>query len=138
VCVEGRERLVEQQHLRLARECPGERDTLPLATREPARLLVGEVRDAEALEVLVGRVSPSVLHVAAHRQVREQRVLLEDEPDAALLGRQVDTALASNHTSPSQPIVPPSGLTARRWRATATTCPRPTGRRARRSSRLER
>ena len=53
VRVERRERLVEQQHAGVARERAGERDALALAARELGRLRVREVRDAEALEVLV-------------------------------------------------------------------------------------
>ena len=53
VRVERRERLVEQQHAGVARERPRQRDALALAAGELGRLRVREVRDAEALEVLV-------------------------------------------------------------------------------------
>src|SRR5262249_7833291 len=64
--------------------------------------------DAEALEVLVGRVAPRVLDVLAHGHVREQRVLLEDEPDAPLLRRQVPVGIdpdvvVDGHTSGLRP-----------------------------------
>ena len=49
-----------------------------------------EVRDAEALEQLVGALLARVRHVLADVHVREERVLLEHEADGALLGRQVD------------------------------------------------
>ena len=49
--------------------------------------------DAEALEQLVDALAPAVGDVRADGQVREERVLLEHEPDAALLRPQVDAAL---------------------------------------------
>ena len=45
--VERAERLVEQQHLGLDRERPGERHALPLAARELGRVAVGEVLDLD-------------------------------------------------------------------------------------------
>ena len=65
--VERRERLVEQQDLRVARERAGERDALALAARELAGPRVGEVRDPEALEVLVDGLAPRVLDVLCAR-----------------------------------------------------------------------
>ena len=41
--VEGAERLVEQQHLGLDRERPGERHALALAARQLGRVAVGEL-----------------------------------------------------------------------------------------------
>ena len=87
VSVEGRERLVEQEDLGVTRERARERDPLALAAREAARQRVLEMRDLEALEVLVRRVAPGVLDVLAHRQVGEERVVLEDEPHATPLRR---------------------------------------------------
>ena len=55
VRVERGERLVQEQHLRVARERAGERDALPLAA-ESSRTRGCEVGDAEPLEVVVGRV----------------------------------------------------------------------------------
>ena len=51
---------------------------------------VGEVRDVEALEQLVDAPAPRVGDVRAHGEVWEERVLLEDEPDAPLLRTPVD------------------------------------------------
>ena len=90
VRVECRERLVEQEHGRVARERPRERDALPLAPREIAGPCAGEVRDPEALEQLVDPLPAAEGDVAADVEVREERVLLEDEPDRAALRRQVD------------------------------------------------
>ena len=60
VRVERGERLVEQQHRRVARERAGERDPLPLAAGKLARPSAREVRDPEPLEELVDarRVPP--------------------------------------------------------------------------------
>ena len=85
--VERSQRLVEQQHTRVARERPRQRHPLPLAAGELARPRVGEVRDAEALEQLGDALLAAEGDVALDAQVREERVLLEDEPDAPVLGR---------------------------------------------------
>ena len=94
VSVERGERLVEQQDVRVAGERARERDALPFSAREVRRMRVFEVRDVEALEVLVGRVAPAVLDVLTDGHVREERVVLEDEPDASPVGRQEDVPLA--------------------------------------------
>src|SRR6476646_10460388 len=91
--VERGERLVEQQDLGVAREGAGERDALALAARETAGTSVLEVTDPEAVEVLVGLVAARVLDVRAHVEVREQCVVLEDEPDAPLLRPHGDSTL---------------------------------------------
>ena len=48
--------------------------------------------DAKALEQFGDALTPAEADVALHRQVGEQGVLLEDQPDPALLGREVDPA----------------------------------------------
>ena len=58
---------------------------------------MGEVGDAEALEVLVSALLACVGHVLAHGQVRKERVLLEDEPDAALVRLAKEPPLAVEH-----------------------------------------
>src|SRR5262249_4187337 len=60
-----------------------------------ARLL--EMRDPEPLEVVVRRPTPRVLDVLANGHVREERVLLEHEPDATLFGRAVDAVAVEPH-----------------------------------------
>ena len=118
VRVERGERLVEQQHLRVARERARERDALALAAGELARARGREVRDPEALEVLVGRVPPAYSMFCAHGQVREERVVLEDETRPA--GARAAGAMprsASNQTSSSTAIRP--GLRASTSPATA-------------------
>ena len=91
--VERGERLVEEKHVGIASERPRERDALPLAARELVRQRVLEVRDPEPLEVLVDPFASRVGDVLADAQVREERVLLEDEADPALLRR-------AEHASP--------------------------------------
>ena len=90
--VERRERLVEQQDLRVARQGARDGHALALAARQPARALVGQVRDPHAFQQLAhaGVARAAEGDVGAHRHVREERVLLEDEADRAALGRQVD------------------------------------------------
>ena len=130
VRVERRERLVEQQHARVARERPRQRDPLPLAARQLARLRVREVRDAEALEQLADPLLAAEGDVPRDAQVREERVLLEDEPDASLVGRGgrrpgVEPDLVVERDPPLRP------QRARRSPAAPSSSPRPTARRAR-------
>ena len=87
-------RLVEQQHARLPRERPREGDALTLAAGDLAWPCVGEVTDAKPVEQVangspVGRAERDV---RADGEMREQRVVLEDEPDRPALRRQVDAA----------------------------------------------
>src|SRR5262245_43323838 len=90
MCVERRERLVQEEDSRIACERPRQRDPLALAARELARPRVRKVRDAKALEELVRPRLPAVRDVSADAEVREERVLLEDEPDAPFVGTAVD------------------------------------------------
>ena len=98
--VERRQRLVEQQRPRAARERPRQRHALALPARERARARVGERPDPEALEQLLRALAAGrprhpgqrVGDVLPGPQVPEQRVLLEDVAAAAPLGREVDPA----------------------------------------------
>ena len=90
VRVECRQRLVEEQDGRLPRKSARECDALALTAGERAGPRVGDVRDAEPLEQLVDARLSGVCDVRAHAQVRKERVFLEDEPDATLLGPPVD------------------------------------------------
>ncbi len=94
VRVERGQRLVEQQHLRVAAERTGHRDALALAAGEPVRLLAREVPDVQALEQLAHArgVRAPERDVGRNRHVREERVLLEDQPDGAAVGRPVELA----------------------------------------------
>ena len=132
VRVERRERLVEEQHARVARERAGERDPLALAAGELGRPRLGEMRDPEPLEVLVDPLAPAVGDVLAHVHVREERVLLEDEPDPPLVGLAEDPGLASRtrRRRRARSARTPAGR-ARRPRGARRSCPRPRARRAR-------
>ena len=92
VRVERRQRLVEQQDLRIARQGARDGHALALAARQRPGALAREMADAQALQeradVRVARAAEG--DVGAHRHVREQGVLLEDEAHRAALGRQVD------------------------------------------------
>jgi hypothetical protein len=90
VRVECGERLVEQKEPRPAGEGARERDALALAARERPGALLRERGETEAFEQRVDRsVSASERDVRPHAQVREERVVLEDEPDVPLFRRQV-------------------------------------------------
>ena len=103
--VEVRERLVHEEHGRLADDRPAERDALALAAGELLRLAVEELLEAEdagrlvdpLLDVGLGdlpQLQPE-RHVVADRHVRVERVALEDHRDVAILGRDVvDDAIA--------------------------------------------
>ena len=103
--VERAERLVEQQDARAVDQRAGERDPLLLAARELARLAPVEPGEADELEdfehalpqlaaahALAAQPEGDVLE---DRQVREERVALEDRVDVALVRRQPgDVAVA--------------------------------------------
>jgi hypothetical protein len=91
--VQGRERFVEEQRLRLSRERPRERDPLSLAAGELARPRTGKPFDPEPPQDVVDRRTSAEANVVLDAQVREERVVLEHEADGALLGRQVDPRL---------------------------------------------
>ena len=98
--VEGAERLVEQQHLRVHDERAGQRDALLHAARELRRLGLLAPGEAHELERLVGLLVALLLadlalleavgDVVEHRHVREQRVGLEHGVDVALVRRDAD------------------------------------------------
>ena len=94
VGIERRERLVEQQHLRVAGQGAGERDALALSAGEVSGPCALEVPDPEAVEVFVGFVSAAVLDVLAHGQVREERVVLEHQSDHSPVRRERDAGCA--------------------------------------------
>ena len=102
--VEVGQRLVHQEHGRLADDRPAERDALALAAGQLARLLleVLEVEDpGRVLDPLVdlglghlAELQPEG-HVVVDRHVRVQRVALEDHRDVAILrGDVVHDAVA--------------------------------------------
>ena len=104
--VERAERLVEQQHAGLMRESSCERDALLLAARQLARqpLVVAVERDelqqlGAPLASLCATNSARAqreLDVVRHGHVAEQRVVLKDEADLALLRAE------ARHVAPMQ------------------------------------
>ncbi len=96
--IERSERLVEEQHTRLGCERACERDPLLLATRERPDGASLEAREPDELEELGRACGDRVVRVAAHAQaecdvpehvaVREEGVVLEDEPDAPAIRRR--------------------------------------------------
>jgi hypothetical protein len=91
--VERGERLVEEEDAGVTGERTSERDALALAARDRARARARKARDPEALEELVDAVAPAEGDVRPHGQVREERVFLEDEADAAPFRGKVDASL---------------------------------------------
>ena len=91
--VERAEGLVEQQHLRLDGERPGERHALALAARELGGVAVGEPVELDEAEQLVDARGDLGLRaladaqaegdVVVHGHVLEGGVVLEDEAHAA-------------------------------------------------------
>ena len=125
--VEGAERLVEQEHLGLDRKRAREGHALALPARELRGVVVGPAGDLDELEQLVharadlgARPLPDLEpegDVLADGHVLERRVVLEDEADAALLGRLArDVHAVELHGSGLRL------LRARRSRAGASTC----------------
>ena len=92
------ERLVEEEESRLGRECPSERDALLLAARERSDGAPLEAGEPDELEELGRALDDRVVRIAAHPQaecdvpehvaMREEGVILEDEPDAAAIRRR--------------------------------------------------
>ena len=105
--VERAEGLVEQQHLRLHRQRPGQRHPLPLAAGELGGIAVGEPVELDQAQQLVHAVGDLRLvpladlqaeaDVLEHGHVLEGGVVLEDEPDFALLGRLLGDVLVVDH-----------------------------------------
>ena len=105
--VERAERLVEQQHARLDGERARERHALALAAGELRRIAVGEAVELHEREQLVDARADLVLRpladleperdVAAHGEVLERGVVLEDEADAALLRHDVRDVVVADH-----------------------------------------
>ena len=93
--VERGERLVEEEHAGIARERPCEADALPLPARQLARPRACEMGDAKPLQQLGCTGTRAVGDVLGDRHVWEERVVLEHEADAPVLGRHVDTGAPS-------------------------------------------
>ena len=97
--VEIGQRLVEQEDLRVAYDCPAHRDALALAARQLTRIPVeigGEPEDLGSLlhpildRCRIGLAQPQREgHVVGHLHVRIERVVLKDHRDVAFGRRQV-------------------------------------------------
>src|SRR3954451_2862491 len=95
--IESRQRLVEQEHPGLDRECARERDALLHAAGELVRETVAGLAEPDELEQLTHALAPiplvlptepqAVLDVLCGSHVREERVGLEDHPHVALVRR---------------------------------------------------
>ena len=95
--VQVRQRLVEQEYLRVADNRAAHRDSLALAAGELAGIAVEELREAQDVGGFPDPFFDLVLallgdhqgkgHVVAHRHMRVERVVLEHHRDVALLGR---------------------------------------------------
>ena len=109
VCVERGHRLVEEQHRRVARERSRERDSLALSAGELAGPGPREVRDPEALEQVTDPVTSAETDVRLDAEVREQGVLLEDEPDPPLAPGAVDATLRVEEGLVAEHDPPPRG-----------------------------
>ena len=98
--IDGRKRLVQQQHLRIARQGAGDRHALLLAARQFGRaacLETFEIGARQPLACLCRALARRQMlqrqrHVGECRQMRKQRVVLKDEADAAPLRRHIDAA----------------------------------------------
>ena len=103
--IERGKRLIEQQHLRFIRECAGDCDTLLLTAGELSDAAVRHAVQIHHVEHLRHGFLDLVLFFAldAHAerdvfidiQVREERVLLEDRVDRALVRRHAVDLLAT-------------------------------------------
>src|SRR5690606_18315907 len=99
LCIERTERLVQQQESRLVGERARERDTLLLSARQLARSPVTEPAESHDVQQLLAASPPLLrrnlpdaqreLDVLRDGHVPEQRVVLEDEADAAFARRDI-------------------------------------------------
>ncbi len=101
--VECGKRLVEQDHARRARQRTSQGDALALTTGKCLRIRSREVRDPKPLEVLVRTFLGPVRDVLAHGEMGKERVLLEHEPDPALVGPPEEPALRVEPDVVAQP-----------------------------------
>ncbi len=106
--VEGAQRLVEEQHLGVVDQRAGDRDALLLAAGELLRLAAGHRAELDEVEHLLDLLLDGLDAAAAQTegdvlvdvQVREERVVLEDGVDLALVGRQGGDVLAGELDGP--------------------------------------
>ncbi len=102
--IERAERLVQQQHARLRRERPRQRDALALAARQLRRIAVLQRFEPDQPQHLLDPLANQLLRRLAHLEsirdvlcnghVPEQRVVLEDETNFAMARRFVGDVFA--------------------------------------------
>ena len=127
--VEVRERLVHEEHCRLAHERPAHGNALALAAGELAGLAQNDLGEPQHLGHLVRLLLALVLRdsshpkgegdVLEHVQVRIQRVVLKDHRDVPLLGREVVDHLAVEANRPRRRFLEAGDHPERRRLATA-------------------
>src|SRR5580704_16068663 len=99
LCVQVRQRLVEQEHLRVAHDCSSPGDALPLSTGQLAWASIKKLPDTEnrsgatdprvALSLLYLSEYERKLHILPHGHVRIERVILEHHRDVPILRIEV-------------------------------------------------
>ena len=99
-CVQVGQRLVEQEHRRLAHDGAADRHALALAARQLTRTRLPQMRDPEPVEQ-VARIAAE-RDVLLHGQVREERVVLEDESHRPLLRREPRPLFAAEPHAPRE------------------------------------
>jgi hypothetical protein len=107
--IDRRERLVEQEHVGLAREGAGDGDALLLPTREvrgqpvleSVEMHAREQIERPALACVARHVDHRLHHVRGRGEVREQAVMLEHEPDPPLARGEID---ARARIEPGYPV----------------------------------
>ena len=92
--VDGRERLVEQEHGRVDRERARERHALPHAARQLVRIVTGELGQVEVFQQRVRALFAfwqgkaldldAEHHVLEHGPPRQQQILLQHEGDVGV------------------------------------------------------
>ena len=131
--IERSERLVQQEDARLGSERAGECDTLLLATRQRSDRAALESGEPDELQEPAGLRGDLLRRVSSHPEterdvpedvaVREERVILEDEPDASSMWR---------HACEIRPVEQDSScvrwLEARRSPGAASSCRSRSGR----------
>ena len=99
--VERGERLVHQQDLGRSEQRPADGHPLPFAAREPRRLALEQMLDAERLDHPAEGNLPRGLRrepaaeqeISPDAEMREELGVLENEPDPAAIGRHEDRGL---------------------------------------------
>ena len=126
--VEVRQRLVEQEHLRLADDRAAHRDALALAARELAGLALEQRTELEdagralhaGLDVGLRHAADlePVGHVVVHAHVRVERVVLEHHRDVPVLGlERVDDRVADGDLAGGDRLEPRDHAQQRRLAA---------------------